>query len=58
MKISWGKDGSYSRALGIGWMVFVTYDATGKKSQQLLVTTGQADTLLVPDVSRALAASN
>ena len=58
MKVSWGKEGSYSRALGIGWMVFLTYDSKDKKPRQMLVTTGQADTLLIPDVSRPLAASN
>ena len=58
MKVSWGKEGSYSRALGIGWMVFLTYDSKGKKPRQMLVTSGQADTLLIPDVSRPLAASN
>jgi hypothetical protein len=59
MQISWGKEDSYSYALGIGWLVFVTYDAKNRKNpKQILITTGQADTLLVPDVSRPLAASN
>ena len=58
MKVTWGKDGSYSRAIAIGHMVFMTYDARTKQPKPILATTGQEDTLLVPDVSRPLAALN
>ena len=62
IQVAWGGIDSSARALGIGHMVFTTY-ALGstlddKPPKQVLMTSGQADTLLVPDVSRPLAASN
>ena len=62
IQVAWGGVDSYSRALGIGHMVFTTYALRStlddKPPKQVLMTSGQADTLLVPDVSRPLAASN
>ena len=59
VKVVWG-DASHSRALGIGLLVGLTYAFLKdiRKAQQILFTSGQNDTLLVPDASRDLASTN
>lgn len=58
-KVSWSGS-SYSHALAIGFLVGLTYAFLGKNTiaQQILFTSGQGDTLLVPDAARDLCATN